>query len=792
MNHLEKYLDRIIDQRSHRPRYDERIEPSLPIPFTPPVEVTPVVVTDSGEGDQGDHGPDILGAMKRRWYILLLMFILLAPVAIWGVWIFVQPGHIVVGRIKVAPAVLDIMTGDENRGSIGNYAEFMATQALTVISTSVLQNVVDDLLNKNLHFFQEEPSDLSRKLNEILGKETRSMDAMEVLRGATTAGIITASPRRNTHFIEVRMKSMYPEEAIQIVDIIIRNYQSLYDVGANLEGQRNLEALIQEHDLIVKRITSAKSKIRELAQETGVTSDVGPGQEMLYAERSIELEAKRIALETEMVMIEQTMDSNATEVGYRLAERESFVNSDAHVIELTRQVVTMEQELLVARAKLALSNPLIREKEKLLATFQQTLQDKVGKRGQDYDLLMADQAGQLKQNKIDLLMTDLNQTKEEEKRYKELLSAEKLKLAQQGNTLLAIKDMQFDVDMDMELRDTLARRIKQMQMEKNQKPRIAIDDSATRERYEDKRVPYSAGMAMGVLGLGCMVALFVDRADKRVKDPEDVVAQTNLPLIGTVANARTVKSSKFAEQLASDYQTIRTNLTLLGASGIPKLLCVTSPGPREGKSSFTVNLATSLAKSGKRVLLIDGDLRKPDVLQKMSFSHMTEQVSHAPLQDGFEYSIWTVDATGLDMMVPDVSKHGDVYELIASPVIAHRIVHLSQRYDHVIIDTSPVLAFPDALIWARIAGSVILIGFSGKTTRDDLIDAKERIGQTNAQILGTVLNNVKVSHGYQRYHYGYYDQKRGRRDKRMNQKLVMAARETMKTGNAKKPREKSA
>jgi capsular exopolysaccharide synthesis family protein len=410
-------------------------------------------------------------------------------------------------------------------------------------------------------------------------------------------------------------------------------------------------------------------------------------------------------------------------------------------------------------------------------------------RGQEYDMLIADRAGQITQNRIDALLLELAQTKQEEQKYKEMFTTEETKSIEKGNTFLAIKDMQFDIDMDMELRDTLSMRIKQMEMERNQKPRITIEEPANRERYEDKRIKYSAGMSMGVLGLGCLLALLVDRADKRLKEPEDVARQSNLPLIGTIANARTVKAAKFAEQIASDYQTIRTNLTLLGQSGIPKFICITSPGPREGKSSISVNLATSLSKSGERVLLIDGDLRKPDSLRKMNFAHMTEQVSHVPIEGNFEYSIYTVEATGLDILVPDAGNRGDVYELIASPVVAQRIHNLSHKYDHIIIDTPPLLSFPDALIWARIAGSVVLVSFAYKTTLEDLQEAKERLDQTNAQVLGTILNNVKVSHGYLRYHYGYYYQKGRRRDLRMNQKLMLGNQEAKKDKKAKPVKE---
>ena len=81
MNHLEKYLDRIIDPQSNR----QGIGPVPSKPFMPPVEATPVSVEPDGESNE-DNAPDILGAMKRRWYIILLIFVLLAPVAVFGVW----------------------------------------------------------------------------------------------------------------------------------------------------------------------------------------------------------------------------------------------------------------------------------------------------------------------------------------------------------------------------------------------------------------------------------------------------------------------------------------------------------------------------------------------------------------------------------------------------------------------------------------------------------------------------------------------------------------------------------
>lgn len=794
MNHLEKYLDRIIEQKAVRvPQKEPDLVSSQTNQVMPPVDVKPIV-TESTEAENLEKAPDILGAIKRRWYVVLLVWILFTPLAVYGVWTFIQPGYIVSGRIKVAPAVLNIMTGNEEREATGNYREFVQSEAERITNSSVLQLVIDDIIleqKKQLKFFQEESSGVARKVGEILGREIQERTPLEVLKGAVHSGAINAVHKVNTHFIDVTMKSMYPDEAQIVIDSIIKQYYSLYTENSGMEGNDTLTKLSNERNVVYNRIQNAKTEIRSLAQDKGVT-DISSGQE-IQAERintllakTIELESKRIALETELTILnQQQSDSNDIVAHDQIGDRETYINSDQHIEELSRQIVLMEQDLMIARQELAPLNPKIREKENLLAVFKSQLKSKIKERGDEFDAIVLQQQQKLKKEQMRALNTELMQVREEESQYKILLQQEELKSVEQNNAFMAIKDKQFTIDLDMEIYDTLSRRIKQLEMEQNGNPRISIEEYAQRLRYEDKRIPYSAGMAMGLFGLGCLLAIVIDKADKRLKEPEDAAEQMNLPLIGTVANAKTVKASMFAEQIASDYQTIRTNLSLLGAQGIPRLMSVTSPGPREGKSSFTVNLATSLAKSGERVLLVDGDLRKPDTLHKMNFAHMAEQVSHVPIEGGFEYSVWNVESSGLDILVPSAKNKDDVYELISSPLIAQKILQLSQKYDHVIIDTPPVMAFPDALIWAKITGSVILIGFANKTTIDDLIETKERLSQTNATLLGTVLNNVKVSHGYQRYHYGYYYQKRGRKDTRMNKKLLMAANEDKKKKKAK-------
>ena len=178
-------------------------------------------------------------------------------------------------------------------------------------------------------------------------------------------------------------------------------------------------------------------------------------------------------------------------------------------------------------------------------------------------------------------------------------------------------------------------------------------------------------------------------------------------------------------------------------------MVVTSPGMLEGKTTFSVNLATSMSRSGKKVLLIDGDLRKPDVADMLSIpADSGFGLQDVLLGEEFDKAVYTMPSTGLDVLIADSQSRINGYELLASPGTRQCIDMLSQNYDHVIIDTTPMLAFPDALIWATLGDAVILVSYAGHTTTPDLKEAKDRLTRINVKVLGTVLSNVQSEDSY--------------------------------------------
>jgi len=476
-------------------------------------------------------------------------------------------------------------------------------------------------------------------------------------------------------------------------------------------------------------------------------------QTALWTEK-VRQEARRISLEASIAALEQAGDSN-TPPEQLVAARKEYINADSMVEELTRNIVQLKRDMLVARQKLAPENPELARQQQLLATFEENLKEKEKELTQEFDTQVASQTTSTTRQRMAALKVELDQIQQFEKRLGEELHIQEETVRAVGAAGVNMQDIQFSLEMNQQLHDQIARRISDIEMEDQRSARIQLVGQPEIASIEDKRAKYSAVVVFLALGCGFGLAMLRDKMDKTLQSPEDLARQLDLPVIGTTTSSRTVKAALFAEHLASDYQTIRTNLSLLTAGGMPKKLAVSSAGMREGKTTFAVNLATSLAKSGKKVLLIDGDLRKPDIGYMLGILNGSAGLQDVLLGGNPKDAIHMVPASGLHVLVANPRNPADAYELLSSTAAAEQIEKLSRLYDHLIVDTPPALAFPDALVWAKLTDAVVLVSFAGQTTVPDLREARERFGRIRAHVLGTVLSNVPVYQSLYRSSYDY-------------------------------------
>jgi capsular exopolysaccharide synthesis family protein len=209
--------------------------------------------------------------------------------------------------------------------------------------------------------------------------------------------------------------------------------------------------------------------------------------------------------------------------------------------------------------------------------------------------------------------------------------------------------------------------------------------------------------------------------------------------------------------LAESYRTIRASLLLSSADKKPKAIVVTSALPEEGKSVTLSNLAVTLAQAGKRVLIIDSDFRKPT--QHRIFKYRN--------------SLGLTDYLTSDTQIKDYVKGSGIpnlylinagpvppnpAELLGSEKMANLIEAMKKSFDFVLLDSPPILTVSDALVMGPEIEGAILVVWGGKTAKDALKRAKEKLDQLKVNCLGVVINNLNMQKHDYYYIYNYYEQ----------------------------------
>ncbi|MGY1631570.1 polysaccharide biosynthesis tyrosine autokinase [Geodermatophilus sp. SYSU D01186] len=257
------------------------------------------------------------------------------------------------------------------------------------------------------------------------------------------------------------------------------------------------------------------------------------------------------------------------------------------------------------------------------------------------------------------------------------------------------------------------------------------------------------GALLGLLG-GIAASVVRSRRDGSVRDPGEAAQLTGTPVIGAIRRDQGLQQQVFAHAvtggIAEDYRQLRTNILHLESDDPLKTIMVCSAGPAEGKTSLVINLARALAEAGRRVTLIEADLRRPRMTQYLG---LAEGSGLTAVLTGSATIADVVQQCGDEdlYVVPAGPIPADPGGLLASGQMTPLIDALREKNDFVLIDTSPVLAVADGPSLAADVDGVLLAVRYGQTRRQELQQAKTTLDRVGARTLGLVLTVVPPSSG---------------------------------------------
>ncbi|MFC4293980.1 GumC family protein [Novosphingobium tardum] len=331
----------------------------------------------------------------------------------------------------------------------------------------------------------------------------------------------------------------------------------------------------------------------------------------------------------------------------------------------------------------------------------------------------------------------------------------------QNRRRIQLNIYQRDADTNRTLYDSLLERYKQIGVAGG----IGVNNVAVVDRALEPTAPYTpnllANLLLGLLAgviFGLAAAFVLDQLDDAIKSPADMEKLLDLPLLGVVPKVSVERPSEELQDrtsaLAEAYLAIQTSLNFSTSEGVPRTLAVTSANASEGKSTTAYAIAATLARLGKKVLLIDADMRNPSVHRMLGIDNnhgLVELLTHnAKLPEVTRPS--TVDNLTVVTSGPIPPNPA---ELLTGESLSILLVEARKQFEYVVVDSPPILGLSDAPLIASAMSATVFVIAANSTSAKSAIGSLRRLMEAHAHIIGAVLTKFQAAeHGYS-YNYSY-------------------------------------
>jgi capsular exopolysaccharide synthesis family protein len=700
--------------------------------------------------------------LRRRWTVTAVFAVCVLSALVLS--FAATPMYTAAALLQIQPGGPNVTDFDSVQDSMTQsqaYYDFFQTQYDLLSSRTLARRTIDELRLQDNEFIN---GDLARQalllrakawVGSLLpvGDEPDSETAaLERERRMVDHFIeqVKIDPRRKSFLVELSFTSPDPKLSRDIAETMADQY-------IDLTLDQSVNAAAQARDFIAKQVAKTKASL-EASEEALQTYARGKNihaleqEERVIHERLAELnsllteaEANRIALG---VLHDQTRAASHRELGV-------LVNDDL-IKRMREELAQLEAKRAERGARFTDEYPEVRELDARITRQRASIEE-------EEDRVVAS------------VQSDYRRATQREDQLRAQLDQQKQVVAAYEQKAIDFKIQQREVDTNRQIYENLLLRMKEVEVtEAIRASNISLVDRAeTPLEPSSPKIPLNLALSM-MLGLfgGIGIAFFQEYMDDTLKTPDDVERYLRLATLGTIPEFNTTREKEATDDKTPDLEvaqqptsagseairTLRASLFLAAPGGLPTRLLLTSARPSEGKTCIAVNLATALAQLGRKVCLIDCDLRRPRVNKALATSLTPGLTNHLAGNMTLDQIIRPSGQQGLDVITAGPIPPNPV-DLLDSANMARLLRELEERYDHILVDAPPALGFADVpIITNQLGGGCLLVTRSGETSKRLAKQACDYLIRMQSKLLGVVLNRVATNRvGYSYYgYYGYY------------------------------------
>jgi capsular exopolysaccharide synthesis family protein len=562
----------------------------------------------------------------------------------------------------------------------------------------------------------------------------------------------------NTRIISITADSTVPDIAANFVNAVAAEYVAQNSQQRALTSQRTSQWLETQIEETRAKLEQAENKLQAFSRQSGLTY-AGKDDESLASSKLRELQGSLAGIQSDRIrtqaLYEQIKSSPANQLP-SVVEDPVFRESESKLADLKQQLAQLSLTLTPAHYKVQRVQQQIADATAALERQKQAILDRTRleyeaalRREQLLTKAYQSEAGAVsaQSDKASQYQT----LKREADLYQQTLN---MMLQQANQTAVASAAPANSVRVvDPAIPPSLPYRPNGMTYEiygmmggvaAGIALALLMEGMARWRRSVTFGTPGYSARLLNVPELGVIPSLSVQRRLEGAAAPRKWL---HLPSRNERESQQLVISTGQPSLVAESFRSTLTSILLMSRGGVhPKVIVITSPGPGEGKTTVVSNMAVATAESGRRVLVIDSDLRKPrmhSIFGVENHDGLVDAIGRARGNGGAKAAPTATESNipGVFVMTAGSTKGTKLSQILHSPEIPVLLNRLSNQFDVILIDTPPMLQFSDARLMARYADGVILVVRSGVTERESALAAREQLVQDQIEVLGTVLND---------------------------------------------------